>query len=215
MTHAYNKTYLKSAQNNLAEFLDYLINDIHFSSAWVSSLFLVTGVAKQFESGNPAYVVGMSGVELARFVIKKAYNKDEDKKHTRRDILSSEYWTGWALAYYQWFSCRRFKDIFERIPLEKIIQMYSVYHEMDISSFCESMELMYKNSGSGSKLKKMRENRGLSQKELAKIADVKLRTIQAYEQKTNDIDKAQVNILYKLTRVLCCDIEDILENPME
>lgn len=61
----------------------------------------------------------------------------------------------------------------------------------------------------------MRENRGLSQKELAKMADVKLRTIQAYEQKTNDIDKAQVNILYKLTRVLCCDIEDILENPME
>ena len=30
----------------------------------------------------------------------------------------------------------------------------------------------------------------------------------------NSIDKAQAYILYKLSRVLGCDIEDILENPM-
>jgi hypothetical protein len=34
-----------------------------------------------------------------------------------------------------------------------------------------------------------------------------------YEQRGNDIDKAQAKILYKLSRVLGCSIEDLLENP--
>ena len=34
-----------------------------------------------------------------------------------------------------------------------------------------------------------------------------------YEQKVNDIDKAQAGTLCKLSRVLGCTIEDLLENP--
>lgn len=52
---------------------------------------------------------------------------------------SEVYWTGWALAEYQWDTCRRFKDIFSRIPLSEIVTMYSVYHEMDIGHFIEDM----------------------------------------------------------------------------
>ena len=36
---------------------------------------------------------------------------------------------------------------------------------------------------------------------------------ETWEQKVNDIDKAQAQTLYKLSRVLGCDIEDLLENP--
>ena len=32
-------------------------------------------------------------------------------------------------------------------------------------------------------------------------------------QKVNDIDKAQARTLYKLSKVLGCSIEDLLENP--
>jgi DNA-binding Xre family transcriptional regulator len=35
-----------------------------------------------------------------------------------------------------------------------------------------------------------------------------------YEQKANDIDKAQAKTLYKISRVLGCTIEDLLEDPM-
>ena len=62
-------------------------------------------------------------------------------------------------------------------------------------------------------LKTIRENRGISQVELAALSGVKLRSIQMYEQKVNDIDKAQARTLYKLSRVLGCSIEDLLENP--
>lgn len=49
----------------------------------------------------------------------------------------------------------------------------------------------------------------------ADLSGVKLRSIQMYEQKSNDIDKAQARTLYKISRVLGCNIEDILENPMK
>ena len=65
------------------------------------------------------------------------------------------------------------------------------------------------------KLKQIRESRGISQTELAEMSGVKLRSIQMYEQKVNDIDKAQSQTLYKLSRVLGCGIEDLLENPIE
>ena len=40
-----------------------------------------------------------------------------------------------------------------------------------------------------------------------------LRNIQMYEQRVNGIDKAQANILYKLSCVLGCNVEDLLEKP--
>jgi len=59
------------------------------------------------------------------------------------------------------------------------------------------------------------ESRGLSQAELAKISGVGLRSIQMYEQRVNDIDKAQAQTIYKLSRVIGCSMEDLLEKPME
>lgn len=215
MTRAYSESYLSNAKDRLSSFFDYLINDCGMKPDWTCSLFINTGYAEQFERGNPAYVSGMSGVELARAVVKTAYRSKELPDPTYSDECSPEYWAGWALAEYQWFTGRRFKDIFERIPISQIIGMYSVYHEMDITSFIDAMEENYSASNGDAKLKRIRESRGLSQHELAEQSGVNLRNIQMYEQRGNDIDKAQARTLYKLSRVLGCSIEDLLENPME
>lgn len=214
MTHAYSELYLSDAKSCLADMFDYIINDCKLKCDWAASLFLTTGYAQKFETGNPAILSGMSGVELGKAIVKKAYNKTDAPDANFREDRSPEYWAGWALAEYQWFSGRRFKDIFERIPLSQIIDMYSVYHEMDISQFIDSMEKFYNETILETKLKRIRENRGISQLELAKLSGVKLRSIQMYEQKVNDIDKAQGHTLYKISRVLGCNIEDLLENPM-
>ena len=212
MTHAYSESYLNNAKDRLSSFFDYAINDCKLKPDWITALFINTGYAEQFERGNPAYVAGMSGVELARAVITKAYGPKELPAPTNAEDCSPEYWAGWAVAEYQWFTGRRFKDIFERIPLSKIIGMYSVYHEMDITSFIDTMEELYKAAEGDSNLKRIRENRGLSQAELAEQSGVNLRNIQMYEQRVNGIDKAQANILYKLSRVLGCTMEDLLNN---
>lgn len=215
MTRAYSESYLSDAKSCLSSFFDYAINDCGMKPDWITALFVNTGYAQQFERGNPAVVAGMSGVELARTVIHKAYGKKEFPQPSYREECSPEYWAGWAVAEYQWYSGRRFKDIFGRIPLSAVIDMYSVYHEMDISNFITTIEELYESKEKESNLKRIRQNFGISQSELARKSGVNLRNIQMYEQRENDIDKAQAKTLWKLARVLGCDIEDLLENPMK
>ena len=70
---------------------------------------------------------------------------------------------------------------------------------MDVTNFIDTTEELYKAAEGDSKLKRIRENRGLSQTGLAEQSGVNLRNIQMYEQRGNDIDKAQARILYKLS----------------
>lgn len=60
-------------------------------------------------------------------------------------------------------------------------------------------------------LYKLRKKSEITQKQLAQYAEVKERTIRAYEQRETEINKAQVNIVRALSLVLGCSIEDLLE----
>ena len=61
------------------------------------------------------------------------------------------------------------------------------------------------------KLKCIRTAKGYSQKQLADLSGVSLRSIQMYEQRRKDINKAQSDSLYHLAKVLGCTMEDLLE----
>ena len=214
-TRAYSELYLNDAQIHLANAVDYAVNTCLYSADQFAGYFVQSGVAKQFELGNPAVISGKSGVELVKEVIALLIPKEKLPEPKFNAERSPEYWAGWVLAYYQWFTAKRFKNIFVRIPLSEVINMYNVFHEMDLTNFVESMEKRYNGVILETKLKTIREARGLSQNELARLSGVKIRSIQLYEQKVNDIDKAQAQTLYKLARTLGCSIEDILESPEE
>lgn len=214
MIHAYSESYLNDAKERLATYYDYAIGDCGLAPDWASTLFVTTGYAEQFERGNPAYLAGMSGIEMARAVIYTAYGKHDLPERRLNTERTPAYWAGWALAEYQWTTGHRFKDIYDRIPFSEMMVMYPVYHEMDISHFVQDMEERYLAATAETNLKRIRENRGLSQAELAQQSGVNLRNIKAYEQRDNNIDKAQGQTLYRMSRVLGCDIEDLLENPM-
>lgn len=62
-----------------------------------------------------------------------------------------------------------------------------------------------------SKLKTIRKRCGLTQDALAKAADVSVNTIRAYERKSKDLNKAQFDIIMRLTSALKCDISDLLD----
>lgn len=181
MIHAYSESYLYDAKQNLAECFDYAISNCRFNADIFSRLFVQSGYADKFERGNPAIVSGISGIELAQEIIMYAYMNYKFPEKIFSEERSEVYWAGWALAEYQWATCRRFKDIFSRIPLSEIVTMYSVYHEMDIGHFIEDMNKKYMSITQEIHLKTIRENRGISQVELAALSGVKLRSIQMYE----------------------------------
>lgn len=213
MIHAYSELYLNDAKQNLAECVDYGIRTCMFDADFFSKLFVQSGYADKFERGNPAVIAGMSGIELAQKVITFAYPDRFFPVKTFSEDRSAVYWAGWALAEYQWETSKRFKDIFSKISLSEIISMYGVYHEMDIGQFIDAMNEKYYSIEQKTHLRSIRENRGISQTQLSRLSGVKLRSIQMYEQKVNNIDKAQAGTVYKLSRVLGCTIEDLLENP--
>ena len=60
-------------------------------------------------------------------------------------------------------------------------------------------------------LKRLRTASGLSQSQLAQSSGVSLRMIQAYEQGTKDINRAEGLSIYHLAQALSCTVEDLLE----
>lgn len=63
-----------------------------------------------------------------------------------------------------------------------------------------------------SNLQKMRNKRGLSQSQLAKAANINVRTLQNYEQNERDINGAKITTLIDVSKALNCKISDILSD---
>lgn len=213
MTHAYNEEYLDDAMKNLGDMVDYAVQTCGYEVDEFFDLFISSGIASQFENGNPKYVAGMSGVELAQAVLRNTNGVTDFPEPMFSEEYGREYWAGWMLAYYQWFSKRRFVDIIsEGLPLSKVCDMY-ILHEADESKFVENADIIIERHRlqRKTKLQIIRKARGFTQQQLSDTSGVTLRMIQLYEQRQNDINKAQVNVVVSLARALGCDVEDLLE----
>ncbi len=211
MIHAYDKSYLSAAQKNLARMLDYFVNDLNcqLETAW--QWFLISKISIRFEQGDCSVLVGLSGVELARAVLEQAGETVSMQQPSYAYERSPEYWTGWALAYYQWFTSLRFAEIEQAVPITEVRLLYTPYHEMDARQFADKMNELYRAAKPETNLKALRALAGLSQSELAEQADVPVRTIQQYEQRQKDINKAQAETLLRFARALNCNVEDLME----
>ena len=213
MTTAYSELYLDDAMNNLGDMVAFAVCDLGFDPDEFFEWFILSGIASQFEIGNPKYVAGMSGFELAEAVLAKV-NVSYDKREPSYDEFKGrEFWAGWILAYYQWETGKRFKDIVkDGLTLSAVFSMY-ILHEADESKFVEAAnEIIARNKGSRkSKLSEIRKARGFTQQQLSEASGVTLRMIQLYEQRQNDISKAQVTVVISLAKALGCEVEDLIE----
>lgn len=211
MMSAYDKNYLEKARTTLGRMLDFAVYDLKLDLKDFFDRFIVSGIANDFENGDSKTIAGKSGVELAYEVMEKTGENVRNIKPRYTVNRSEEYWTGWALAYYQWKTAISFSKIVEYIPINEIKALYSPYHEMDIRHFVDKMNELYINAKPETNLKIYRKRAGISQKELAEQADIPVRMIQHYEQRQKNINKAQVEYLARLARVLNCNIEELLE----
>ena len=114
-------------------------------------------------------------------------------------------------AYYQWSTSLSFAEINQAIPVTEVRMLYTPYHEMDVRQFVDKMNELYREAKPETNLKELRTFANLSQSELAQQAGVSVRTIQQYEQRRKDINKAQTETLLKIARALVCTVEDLVE----
>lgn len=211
---AYAEIYLDDAMNNLGGMFDYAVNDCGYDGEEFLTYFIICGVAAAFERGNPKYVAGLSGPELAAEIIFRTYKTRLDIQPAQIIDRSAEYWVGWNMAYYQWFTARRFADMQKYgLTMERMLALYPTLHEADITKFVAvADQIIAKNSaGSVSNLQRLRKANSMTQSRLAQESGAALRMIQLYEQRQQDINKAQAATLNRIAHVLGCRIEDLLE----
>jgi len=200
--------------NNLGDMFDYVVYDCDYKLSDFFSYFLVSGIADAFGKGNPKYISGLSGPELASAVFMKTKGNHLDKTPSENIDKSAEYWAGWILAYYQWYTSRSFSELQDYgITTDYLLHLYPTLHEADITKFIEiANNLINKRKEDNiTKLKKIRTAAGISQRDLAEASGVSIRMIQLYEQKNRDINKAQATTLEKIARTLGCGIKDLME----
>lgn len=210
MNCAYDEDYVRLAQRIMGDMLDYAVNTLEYELGFFYQMFLVSGIARQFEIGNPTYVAGKNGCEVAREVIALSGLKEPEEEDLMYLDKSPEYWTGWALAYYQWKTGRSFREIDHIVAVDMICGMYGTFHEADIEKFVLVIEEKIKEQET-SRLRRLRSYAKLSQRQLAEKADVPVRQIQLFEQGERDINKTQGMTLVKLSRVLKCQPEKLLQ----
>ena len=208
---AYQETYLSNAQASLGDAFVYAVSDCQIPGADFVKLFIASSVSKRMENGEPSILVGKSGIEIANEIILETTGKlldTEPKEHLDR---SKEYWIGWAVCYYQWFSTWSYSDIFNAISYEDMENMYYTLHEADITKFIDIANERMRYKFKETNLKRIRSSYGCTQAELAIRSGVSLRSIQMYEQRNKDINKASAETLYRISRALGCTMENLLE----
>lgn len=205
---AYNSTYINSAMTCLGEMMDYGVNECGIDPAKFFQNFIGLGYASAFESGNPKYVVGMSGQELAQRII------DESKIPTNpfsEVDYPGIYWCGWILAYYQWCTAMPFSDIIGYLGWDYLLSAYPALHTASEDKAVSTFSKIIKQEQTASRIQTARLNFGYSQSQLAAVSEINLRTLQEYENKRRNINRASADVLLRLARALGCRIEDIME----
>lgn len=201
MMHAYDKVYLEDAMRNLGGMFDFAVNAAAIPMERFYAMFLSSEESFQFGKGNPKYIAGMSGIELAERIIAQA--RDSSFLFDRDLCItpSREYWAGWALAYLQWYTARSFAQLnISGISAPALLQSYDPLHEADITKILEVFLPLLEDSGS--RLKKARKQIGLTQETLAEKTGISLRMIRAYEQGSQPLRRAEAGTLLTLAQCL-------------
>ena len=100
---AYDELYLPGAQNILGHAVDFAVMTLAIEPNVFGNALAVSESAKQFSEGNPRYIAGMNGCELARFIlddVRVAYRESADEMFLDK---SPEYccltlWSKWTVS---------------------------------------------------------------------------------------------------------------------
>jgi DNA-binding transcriptional regulator YiaG len=239
MFHAYDELFLNKARASMAHMLDFAIHDLRQDPDAFFALFISTGIAGRFGRGDYRLTAGMSGVELAYKVLEVSGIRTEHISYRYTSGRSREYWTGWALAEYQWETACTFSDIADAVSLRDMIQICDEIRSREIREISSSLSWMENlkipdhmnesgysefrkwldsamndaavKSSAVTKLKTLRQQNRLSQSQLASLSGVPVRTIQQYEQRQKDINKASFESIIKLAAALGCEPYDLFD----
>lgn len=211
MIHAFHEIYLRRAMSNTGEMFDYAVNVLGLAREDFAGMFAHSQICRRLENGEPKYLIGMSGTELAMDIIEETTGVIVEAEPGTGYDRTPDHWCGWALCYYHWLKNIPYREIFKIASYDEISAMYPSLHEADVSKFAEIMDERRRRLLPETNLRRIRTAYGCSQSELARMSGVSLRSIQMYEQRNKDINRGQAETINMLAKALGCRMDDLLE----
>lgn len=140
MMRAYIEPYLKNVMRNVGVLSHFCINEYGLSPEKFADLFAKSHVAKQISNGNPRFLAGLSGKEMADMIMEASDEKGCRRVGTDIYQVSPEYWAGWVMAYYQWYTSKSFAQMYaDGETYDKVLKMYYPMHEADLTKVVASI----------------------------------------------------------------------------
>ena len=208
---ALESSYLKDAMRVLGEAVDYAVNDCGVPVAPFLDMLVATEVGECFRMLDPRVVSGLSGVELAGEILSKSGMGEGGPEPAMKTKASPEYRIGRALACYVVGMGCGLRELLRIVTAEDLLKLCAKIPEGEEGEWITGIERIVRRRSGTSRLQTQRKISGLSQRKLAELSGVNLRTLQQYEIKTKDLSKASVSSVKALADVLGCRVEDILE----
>ena len=244
MMRAYDEIYLVKAEMTLAAMLDHAVHGMRQNASTFFEMFVASGVAALFASGDVRTIAGSSGIELAYRVMTLSGAAYERVRPRTQSGRSRESLAGQVLARVQWRTALPFEAITAAVPLNDLLALCdeeiaaarraladawppvpdAPRPDYNIAGLCDTLTGRLARAGlirsaaapeRTHPLKTARLLSGLSQSQLAALTGIPVRTIQQYEQRQKDLSKAQSAYLLRLASVLHCDPAALIEAETE
>lgn len=170
-----------------------------------------SGYASLIEDKNPSVVYGQSGNDWVNNICERMGVSIECKDFSTKKEHHRVFWCGYILMYYQHQTGLSFSYIHSQVSMSDVMKMYYPLHEASEDKFVDVLNKIIRRKKGTTRLQQKRKILGLSQSQLAREANVNLRTLQEYEIGTKDINKASAEVVLRLAKTLNCRVDDLLE----
>lgn len=160
----YSESQLNRFMDKMGDAFDYAINDCKIDGTEFVKMFVASTACKKIENGEASYISGKSGLEIAiecvYEIIGKALSVEPSEKFNR----GAQYWCGWAVCYYQWWSSRKYADIFKAVSYEDMLGLYPTLREASVEKIASAIDEKVRAAYPETNLKRIRTSYGCSQR---------------------------------------------------
>lgn len=213
---AYDPALLEGVMGTMGKAFEFADRHVTGGLDHFMDLFSSSPVARTFEGPDATPRVGTSGIGLVMEVCEGGADAGLElmlmsERRPPRRLRERAAWCGRVLAYHQWATGSTFREIMAYLGCEDLESLFSPDAPLSPQEASAQIALRFGKQGGPTRLRRARDAAGMTQAQLSRESGVSLRSVQQYEQRKKDVNRAQARSLLALAKALGCRMEDLME----
>ena len=214
--HPYPEELLPATMSALGKAFDFADKHLPEGLASFYELFVCSDVARTFDGPDAHPDLNGSGIQLVLSVCEGVSSEGLDlmlmsERRPDKGHRERAKWCGTLLAYHQWDTGATFRAISTYLGIDELFSLFEERGKEPLPQISAHIAQTLAIRTAPTRLHHYRAEAGLTQHGLAAASGVSLRSIQQYEQRKKDINRAQARSVWLLSQALGCSMEDLLE----